>query len=296
MDDATPTGRRNDRGARTTITPVARQRMPTLYFLKGIRSFSPVFLDTEIDMSAVLRHRDLRGKHSVVSYVLYSAARVLAAHPEANAAIRGGGRPRVARFSSVNGKFTLDRTVAGHRIVLSTVLPDLQSADLGDIQRQVEHFRDGDPEQMPEFAGARLLHRLPWPIGRLLFRLGARPLRRRAQLMGTFAVTSLGHRPVDGFYSVGGTTITLGVGRITDRPVVRDGTVVVAPVMRLSLTFDHRVIDGAEAADVLAEISRRLANFDDTGEVTTGAGEATTTGNRPGATSARADHGQEVRA
>jgi pyruvate/2-oxoglutarate dehydrogenase complex dihydrolipoamide acyltransferase (E2) component len=244
-------------------TPIARERRATLHFLKEIESISPVFLDTDVDMTAVVRHRDTRHKHSVVTYVLHTAARVLAAHPEANAAIRGRRRPQVARYASVNGKFTLDRTMNGQRIVLSTVLTDLQRASLGDIQRQVDHFRDGDPAEMEEFAGARLMQRLPLSLGGMLFRLGVRPLGRRPEMLGTFAVTSLGHRPVDGFYSVGGTTITLGVGRIADRPVVRDGEVAVAPVMRLSLTFDHRVIDGAEAADVLADLKQALETFDD---------------------------------
>jgi pyruvate/2-oxoglutarate dehydrogenase complex dihydrolipoamide acyltransferase (E2) component len=114
---------------------------------------------------------------------------------------------------------------------------------------------------MPEFAGARKLHALPSLIGRLAYRKVVGALANRPRVFGTFAVTSLGHRPVDGFHSVGGTTITLGLGRIADRPVVRDGKVVVAPVMRLSLAFDHRVIDGAEAADVLAEIVEGLQNY-----------------------------------
>jgi pyruvate/2-oxoglutarate dehydrogenase complex dihydrolipoamide acyltransferase (E2) component len=244
------------------ITPIARERRHTLQFLREIRAISPVFLGTDVDMSAVVRHRDTRHKYSVVTYVLHTAARVLAAHPEANSAIRGRRFPRVARYPSANGKFTLDRTMNGRRIVLSTVLPDLQKASLADIQRQVDHFRDSDPETMPEFAGARLLQRLPWPLGGLMFRLGVRPLARRGATFGTFAVTSLGHRPVDAFYSVGGTTITLGVGRITERPVVREAAVEIAPLMHLSFTFDHRVIDGAEAADVLAELKYALENFE----------------------------------
>jgi pyruvate/2-oxoglutarate dehydrogenase complex dihydrolipoamide acyltransferase (E2) component len=67
---------------------------------------------------------------------------------------------------------------------------------------------------------------------------------------------------VDGFYSVGGTTVTLGLGRIAPRPVVLGEHVVVRPTMRLSLAFDHRVIDGAEAADVLADVKDALEGFE----------------------------------
>jgi hypothetical protein len=105
------------------------------------------------------------------------------------------------------------------------------------------------------------LDRLPEAIGRTVYRLALGSLRRRPELMGTVAVTSLGHAPVDGFHSVGGTTVTVGVGRIADRPVARAGEVVISPVMRLSLAFDHRVIDGAEAADVLSGIKNHLESF-----------------------------------
>jgi pyruvate/2-oxoglutarate dehydrogenase complex dihydrolipoamide acyltransferase (E2) component len=243
------------------ITPVARERRHTLHFLNEIRPFAPVFLDTEIDMTVVKDHRAAGTRYSFVAYVLHVAARVLAQHPEANASIQGRIRPRVAKHSSVTGKLTLDRTLNGNRVVLAALLPDLHQTSLGDIQQQIDHYRDGDPEVMPEFARVRTLQRLRWPLGPLAVRLGARPLRRREKSYGTFAVTSLGHSPVDGFYSVGGTTITLGVGRVADRPVARDGQVVIAPVMRLCLTFDHRVIDGAEAADVLAGIKHGLEHY-----------------------------------
>ncbi|GIJ29526.1 hypothetical protein Vqi01_46880 [Micromonospora qiuiae] len=245
--------------------PIAPERRPTQMFLDHIRSFAPVFLDTDVDMTRVRQHRAAArstGRHySTVAYVLHSAARVLARHPEANAAIRGHAMPKVARYESVSGKFTMDKRVNGQRIVMSAVIADLDRRDLDSIQERIEHYRDGDPETMREYARVRKLYRIPWPIRNLLFGLGARSLSMRPSIFGTFAVTSLGHRPVDGFYSTGGTTITLGLGQVADRPVVRDGQVAVAPLMRLSLTFDHRVIDGAEAADVLADIKASLEEF-----------------------------------
>jgi pyruvate/2-oxoglutarate dehydrogenase complex dihydrolipoamide acyltransferase (E2) component len=245
--------------------PIAPERRHTLFFLHEVRAFAPVFIDTEVDMTTVLACQAAAGRqgtrYSVVSYVLWSVGRVLAEHPEANAAIRGRLRPRVLRHSTVNAKVALDKTMGGQRVALSAVLRDIQRATLDDIQRQVAHYRDGDPERMPEFAAVRRLHRRPWLSGLRRFRKVARPLGKRAYVFGTVAVTSLGHRPVDGFHSVGGTTITLGLGRVVDRPVVRAGEITVAPVMRLNLAFDHRVIDGAEAADVLAALKQSLESF-----------------------------------
>lgn len=255
-------------GERTDETvveePLPRQRRHTLFFLEVIRDFSPVFLDTEVDMTGVLAHRaaavERAGtRFSTTSYVLRTAGRVLAKHPEANAAVQGGPRrPRIARYPFVNGKVALDSTLEGRRVVLGTVVPNVQDAELEAIQAHLDRVRQGDPERLADFEGIRRLHRLSWLEGRKQFRQAAQSLALRPHLTGTFAVTSLGHRAVDSFQSVGGTTTTFGVGRILDRPVVRDGVVTAAPVMRLSLSFDHRVIDGAEAADVLTEVKEAL--------------------------------------
>jgi hypothetical protein len=137
------------------------------------------------------------------------------------------------------------------------VLPGVDGSTLDDIQDTVDRLRTTAPADIPELRGALALQRLPVPLGRLAFTLATR-LRHRHRRLGTVAVTSLGHRPVLRFFSFGGTTITVGIGRIRDIPVVRDGAVVIAPSLPLSLTFDHRVLDGALAADVLTELKHEL--------------------------------------
>ena len=48
------------------------------------------------------------------------------------------------------------------------------------------------------------------------------------------------------------------VGRIAERPVVRDGQVVPAQIGYVAITFDHRVVDGARAAEFGLDVIRRL--------------------------------------
>lgn len=52
----------------------------------------------------------------------------------------------------------------------------------------------------------------------------------------------------------------LGVNAMVDTPVVRDGEVVVRTLMNLSLTADHRVVDGAVAAQFLHRVKTLLEN------------------------------------
>ena len=50
----------------------------------------------------------------------------------------------------------------------------------------------------------------------------------------------------------------LGVTRVAERAVVRDGAIVAAPMMGLHLVFDHRAVDGYPAAVFLGDLARRI--------------------------------------
>lgn len=52
----------------------------------------------------------------------------------------------------------------------------------------------------------------------------------------------------------------LGIGRIAQKPIVKDGEIVAAPVLSLSLSFDHRQIDGATGQNAMNHIKRLLNN------------------------------------
>jgi len=52
----------------------------------------------------------------------------------------------------------------------------------------------------------------------------------------------------------------LGIGRISKKPVIKNGEIVAAPVLALSLSFDHRMVDGATAQHALNHIKRLLGN------------------------------------
>ncbi|MEW9533756.1 2-oxo acid dehydrogenase subunit E2 [Microbispora sp. NPDC049125] len=242
------------------VRPLPPERRPTLHFLRFAGQASPVYIDTDVDSTALLLHRALGRRYSVVSYVLRAAGVVLARYPEANGAFAGSYRPKVAAAAGVHAKLTLDKTLNQVRTVRSAVLPRVDLRTLDQIQDDVDRFRDEDPATLPELRGARMLQRVPYLAGRVMFSLGS-TLARRHLVLGTVSVTSLGHRPVRRFFSSGGTAVTLGVGQILDTPVVRDGAVVAAPMMPLSLTFDHRVLDGALAADVLAGLKHTLEDL-----------------------------------
>ena len=80
---------------------------------------------------------------------------------------------------------------------------------------------------------------------------------------GTFTVTNVG-----AFHSVDWFTPLLnqpeagiiGIGRIVDTPVARDGQIVIRPMLGVSLSFDHRIIDGLPAAEFLKVVLDLMEN------------------------------------
>jgi len=99
-------------------------------------------------------------------------------------------------------------------------------------------------------------------------RLGAaardRKLRMEELSGGTFTITSLGQQgglfatPILNFPEVA----ILGIHQMKEKPVVRGGQIVIGDVMLLSLSFDHRIIDGHVGAAFAYEIIAYLQDPD----------------------------------
>lgn len=87
----------------------------------------------------------------------------------------------------------------------------------------------------------------------LIEKAQARKLSADALQGGTFTITNLGVYNIDAFTPIINPPqcAILGIGRIVKKPVVVDDQIVVRQMVALSLTFDHRVVDGAPAARFL---------------------------------------------
>ena len=79
---------------------------------------------------------------------------------------------------------------------------------------------------------------------------------------GTVTITNLGMHGIDVFTPILNPpqSAILGIGRISPRPVVAAGKLTVHPTLHLSLTWDHRVADGAQAALFLNRIAELIAD------------------------------------
>ena len=107
---------------------------------------------------------------------------------------------------------------------------------------------------------SRSVDELATDVARLAEAARAGKLKPEELRGSTFTVTSAGKlgglltTPIVNHPEVG----ILSVGRIAERPVVRDGAIVARPTGTIAVTFDHRVVDGARAAEFGLAVIRRL--------------------------------------
>jgi len=108
--------------------------------------------------------------------------------------------------------------------------------------------------------GSRSVDELAADVERLAEAARAGTLKPEELRGSTFTVTSAGKlgglltTPIVNYPEVG----ILSIGRVAQRPVVRDGQIVARPTGTIAVTFDHRVVDGARAAEFGVAVIRRI--------------------------------------
>ena len=200
--------------------------------LNSLQTMAQVTLTTEANVSEAMTLREGLSRHadgpglSPLHLVVKACARALQDHTRMNA------------IQTEEGFRLMDRVNIGLAVSLpeGLVTPVLRDADSKSLGQIAAESRD----------------------------LAAKTRENRATpedlADGSFTVTNLGAYDIDGFTPIINPPQVgiLGVGRAVDKPIIANGEVVKATMMVLSLTFDHRVVDGAPAAAFLQAVKGYL--------------------------------------
>ncbi|MGP0076745.1 MAG: dihydrolipoamide acetyltransferase family protein [Bryobacteraceae bacterium] len=187
------------------------------------------FLVREIDASALIAAREKHGKAITHTDLLVAiVARALAKHPKMNASWTGSA---IQYNPSVN----ISIAIAVKDGVVGAVIPNADRATLAAISAR--------RQDLAERARAGRLHP-PDVTG------------------GTFTISNLGMFGVDAFSAIitPPQAAVLAVGRIADRVVPVNGLIGIRPILTLTLSSDHRVVDGAQAAAFLKDVADALTS------------------------------------
>jgi pyruvate dehydrogenase E2 component (dihydrolipoamide acetyltransferase) len=189
----------------------------------------------EIDMGDALRLREslertgaIAERVTITHMVIKATALALQRHPRINAAWDDGG----VRFSEA---VNIGIATAVEDGLVVPVLKGCERMSLADVARASRDLNE--KAKTGRFSGSDMMG-------------------------GTFSISNMGMLEVDAFAAVINPpqAAILAVGAVKERPVVRDGKLVAAQIMKVTLSCDHRILSGAEGAAFLREITMLLEN------------------------------------
>ena len=215
----------------STPAPAALSAVARLMAERTTQSWTQVphfFLVREVEASGLLQLREKLGVAVVTHTDLLVAltAKALAKHPRLNASWDN-------RSIRMNPAINISIAMAVQDGVVGAVIPNADKARIADIavhRKELTERARGGRLKPADLAG------------------------------GTFTITNLGMYNVDAFSAIilPPQAAILAVGRIADRVVAVNGQAVVRPMMTLTLSGDHRVVDGAQAAVFLNDLAEAL--------------------------------------
>ncbi len=193
------------------------------------------YVTAEIDMTkAVDFRRDINdtvppeSRVSVNDLIIKASALALGRHPKFNASFQGD-------HLQMNGSINIGIAIA---LEAGLIVPGINGCE---------------GKSLLEIAAAST---------DLISRANSGTLRNEEYSGTTFSISNLGMFDVDSFAAIiyPPHAAVVAVGTVKEQPVARGGQVVLAQIMKATLSVDHRVADGAEAAQFLMEIKKLLEN------------------------------------
>jgi pyruvate dehydrogenase E2 component (dihydrolipoamide acetyltransferase) len=182
-----------------------------------------------VDVSkAVELHRELQVSYTAI--LVKAVAEALLEHPLLNSTFDGN---QIKIFEDVNVGVAV---ATEHGLVVPVI-------------------KNADGKSLKEIEGI---------LNRMAERARQGKLAKEEVTGGTFTITNLGMYGVEFFAPIINPpeAAILGVGKVIEKPVVVNGKIEVKPLMMLSLSFDHRIVDGAPAAEFLSKVKEKIEKLE----------------------------------
>ena len=148
--------------------------------------------------------------------------------------------------------------------------PEVNSSWMGDFIRQNNHIHVGTAVAVPDglivpvikFADQKSLSQIAQEASTLIDKARNKKLQPPEFTGNTFSISNLGMMDIDEFTAIINPpdACILAVGKIAPTAVVEDGKVVVRQILKLTLSCDHRVVDGAVGASFMQTLKAHLEN------------------------------------
>lgn len=239
---------------------LARCRWNVLDMINVIgRGSVPTYMFYEIDMTWAeqlrLQLKEKGIKVTATAILLKAIGIAQRLHPASRTAILPWGR--TVTFNDIVAGFTVERYVGQQPAVFFGSIESPDTKPLVQVAEELRAYGEDEISTVPQLDIEDRFNNMPWLFRQFILWLGLRFPKVRLRYMGaTFGLSSLGKFGCRGLIPPCVSTSTFGVGTIEPRAVVREGAIVIRPMMTLILNFDHRLIDGGPAARFMQDVQR----------------------------------------
>ena len=233
---------------------------------------SRVYGTLDIDVTEARKYIDRKREEGVKLTMVHATIAVLARAvafdvPEMNCFVRRG---------AVVGREHLDVMVpvqvGGDTGVTAAIVRNAHARPVSDIAAEIRDkaARSRRGEEIKAARNKYVLNRIPWPLRRPVFRLlkwitvdmgiEVRKLGLSAHSFGSFVVSDIGsfglNTGMTALMPAAKAPCVVVLGKIEEKPVVRNGEIVVRTILPLTGTFDHRIVDGMQIGKLARGIKR----------------------------------------
>lgn len=238
-------------------------------------SDSRIYGSLDIDVTEAKRFMDGKRKSGVKITMVHITTAVIARAvafdvPELNCFIRRGsvvGRKRL----NVMVPVMLDSNAGVSSVIVNDAHARPVSDLADDIRQRARKSRGGRESKASQ--NKYLLNKIPWPLRRVVFKflkwlsvdLGVelRSLGLSSDSFGSFIVSDIGSfgltSGMAALFPAAKIPAVIIMGKMEDKPVVRNGEVVIRTILPLTGTFDHRIVDGMQIGKLGRAIHRNFA-------------------------------------
>jgi len=233
------------------------------YVRLGNRSNNVIFLKIEIRADR-LREYCSRNAVTYTPALIKIIAKTYDTYPIMNAIFARDMflRKRIFIPDAVDISIAIEKTYKGETFVTTPVIRDVHSMSVQEIGAHIDSLSALSFDQLPHMKEIFLFYRLPDFLKQIVLRCICLSPHLFKRYFGTVGFSNLGKFGITHFYPVWLTSLVFGVGTIEEEPVISSGEITIAPVLHITMGFNHTVLDGATAGRILRELKNRIENGD----------------------------------
>jgi pyruvate/2-oxoglutarate dehydrogenase complex dihydrolipoamide acyltransferase (E2) component len=167
-------------------------------------------------------------------------------------------RKKIFLPDDVDISFAMEKKHRGGTVVLIPIIRQVNKKSISAISSEIKHLSALPFDEMPQIKLIKLINRYPDFLKYLTLRMLCQSAKLYNFFFGTVGLTNLGKFGITHFYPLWINATVFGIGTIEEKPVVRNGTVTTAHMLYLTIAFNHRILDGSAASEILAEVKRTV--------------------------------------